>query len=206
MSEPLVGEIMNDIVFSSWGGRTIDNRGKAPEDYEPVDHAPLPEYFKKDQKIKALIGWNGIVLRSTDVDILHLCKAYLEAVYDHSKTCDKCNYCTTGWEEQIEVFQDIFDGEATEEDLEFLGSTSEAIMEAGKCTIGKAGPTPLFHALKYFNEDFLQAISGKQSQETGTYYSKLTAPCIDACPIHLDIPKYVELIKDTKLNLQNPSR
>ena len=189
---------MNDIVFSSWGDRVVDNRGKEPHAYDSVDHVPLPEYFKKDEKIKALMGWDGIVLRSTNVDILHLCNAYLEAVYDHAKTCNKCNYCKTGWQEQIEVFQDIFDGEATEEDLEFLGSTSDAIMEAGKCSIGKAGPVPIIQALKYFANDFSQAISGKQSQETGTYYSKLTAPCIDACPIHLDIPKYVELIKETK--------
>ncbi|MCK5206310.1 MAG: hypothetical protein KAR15_20650, partial [Desulfobacterales bacterium] len=131
---------MNDIVFSSWGGRTVDNRGKDPQDYESIEHVSLPEYFKQDEKIQALIGWDGIILRSTDVDIVDLFKTYLEANYAHAKTCDKCNYCKTGWAEQLEVFQDIYDGEATEEDLEFLESTADAIMDAGKCTIGKSGP------------------------------------------------------------------
>ena len=113
---------MNDILFSSWGGRVVDNRGKEPQAYEPADHVELPEYFKQDQKIKALLGWDGIIIRSEDVDIIDFLRAYLEANLAHAKTCDKCNYCKTGWEEQLEVFEDIYNGEATEEDLEFLES------------------------------------------------------------------------------------
>jgi len=191
---------MNDIVFSSWGGRTIDNRGKDPQDYEPIDHLSLPEYFKQDEKIQALIGGKGIILRSTDVDIIDLFKTYLETNYAHSKTCDKCNYCKTGWEEQLEVFQDLYNGEATEEDLEFLESTAEAIMDAGKCSIGKSGPVPLLQALKHFADDFSKALGSKKEKGSATYYSTLTAPCMNACPIHLDIPKYVELIKDAKFS------
>lgn len=191
---------MNDIVFSSWGDRIVDNRGKEPHAYDSVDHVELPEYFKQNEKIKALLGWEGIILRSADVDIIDFLRAYLEANYDHSKTCDRCNYCKTGWKEQLEVFQDIFNGEATEEDLEFLESTAEAIIDAGKCTIGKAGPLPLLHALKYFADDFSQVLGSEKTETAGAYYSKLTAPCMDACPIHLDIPRYVELIKDAKFS------
>lgn len=191
---------MNDIVFSSWGGRTVDNRGKDPQDYEPIEHLSLPEYFKQDEKIQALIGWDGIILRSTDVDIVDLFKTYLETNYAHAKTCDKCNYCKTGWAEQLEVFQDIYDGEATEEDLEFLESTADAIMDAGKCTIGKSGPVPFLQALKHFADDFSRTLGSKKEEGSATYYSTLTAPCMDACPIHLDIPKYVELIKDAKFS------
>jgi formate dehydrogenase beta subunit len=189
---------MTDIVFSSWGGEIVDNRGNDPENRAPIKNVDLPEYFKQDEKIKALMGWKGIVLRSPEVDIIDLCREYFEAVLAHSKTCDKCNYCKTGWEEMLEVFQDIASGEATDEDLEFMQSAAEAIVSNAKCSIGKSGPAPLFDALKYFADDFARAVSGDKQVTTGTYYSKLTAPCLDACPIHLDIPKYVELIKDAK--------
>ncbi len=189
---------MTDIIFSSWGGEIIENRGDEAQNQASIKDLDLPEYFKQDEKIKALMGWKGIVLRSPDVDIIDLCRAYFEAVLAHSKTCDKCNYCKTGWEEMLEVFEDIANGEATEEDLEFMQSAAEAIVSNAKCSIGKSGPAPLFHALKYFGDDFSQAVSGEKQMTKGTYYSKLTAPCLDACPIHLDIPKYVELIKDAK--------
>jgi formate dehydrogenase beta subunit len=189
---------MADIIFSSWGGEIIENRGDETQNQVSIKDLDLPEYFKQDEKIKALMGWKGIVLRSPEVDIIDLCRAYFEAVLAHSKTCDKCNYCKTGWEEMLEVFEDIANGEATEEDLEFMQSAAEAIVSNAKCSIGKSGPSPLFHALKYFADDFSQAVSGEKQMTKGTYYSKLTAPCLDACPIHLDIPKYVELIKDAK--------
>jgi len=189
---------MTDIIFSSWGGEIIENRGNETQNQASIKQLDLPEYFKQDVKIKALMGWKGIVLRSAEVDIIDLCRAYFEAVLEHSKTCDKCNYCKTGWAEMLEVFQDIANGEATEEDLEFLQSAAEAIVSNAKCSIGKSGPAPLFHALKYFADDFSQAVNGEKQVTTGTYYSKLTAPCLDACPIHLDIPKYIELIKDAK--------
>ncbi len=189
---------MTDIVFSSWGGEIVDNRGREPQDFESVNQAELPEYFQQGEKIKALMGWNGFILRSTEVDIIDLCRTYFEAVLEHSKTCDKCNYCKTGWKELIEVLEDIAIGEATEEDLEFMQSASEAIVSNAKCSIGKLGPEPLFHALKYFADDFSQAVSGEKPVTAGKYYSKLTAPCVDACPIHLDIPKYIEHIKDAK--------
>jgi len=189
---------MKDILFCSWGDKITDNRGKDLPDYEAVDHVELPEYFKQDVKIKALIGWYGIILRSSKVDIIDLCKAHMEALLDYAKTCDKCNYCKTGFVEMIEVLQDIIDGEATEEDLEFIGSAAEAIVDSSKCSIGKFGPAPLRQALEYFSDDFLQAINGEKSVVAGTYFSKLTAPCIDACPIHLDIPKYIDFIKDAK--------
>ena len=191
---------MNDILFSTWGGQIVDNRGKDPEDYEPVDHVELPEYFKQDEKIKALIGWYGMIIRSSDVDIIDLSREYLTALHDYSKDCSKCNYCKTGFEEMLEVIQDISDGEATEEDMEFLTSATEAVVDSCKCSIGKIGPKPFLEALKYFADDFAQAGNGERSVTRGVYYSKLTAPCMDACPIHLDIPRYVEFIKDAKFS------
>ncbi len=189
---------MSDIIFSSWDGEIVENRGDETQEQKSINDLDLPEYFKQDEKIKALMGWKGIVLRSREVDIIDLCREYFEAVLAHSKTCDKCNYCKTGWEEMLEVFEDMANGEATEEDLEFLQSAAEAIVSNAKCSIGKSGPAPLFDALKYFADDFSQVISGEKQMAKGDYYSKLTAPCLDACPIHLDIPKYVELIKDAK--------
>ncbi len=189
---------MTDIIFSSWGGKIIETNSNETQNQASVNQLDLPEYFKQDEKIKALMGWKGIVLRSPEVDIIDLCREYFEAVLAHSKTCDKCNYCKTGWEEMLEVFEDIAAGEATEEDLEFMQSAAEAIVSNAKCSIGKSGPTPLFDALKYFADDFSQAVSGERKVTKGTYYSKLTSPCLDACPIHLDIPKYIELIKDAK--------
>ncbi len=186
------------VLFSSWAGSVVDNRGKAPQQYEPAAGLELAESFFEAQEIKALAGWKGLVIRSEGLDIVDLCRAHLEAVREESKKCDKCNYCSTGYNELLDVFHDLLNGDASEEDLEFLQSAAEAIREAGKCSIGKTGPIPLLHALRFFREDFLKVLRGEKKVSSGKYFSRLTAPCMQACPIHLDVPKYVEKIKEAK--------
>jgi len=189
---------VKDLLFSSWQGQIIDNRGKESKDFASVDQVILPEYFKPGEVIKAMMGWGGIIICSAEVNILDLCRVYIEAISDHTKTCDKCNYCNTGFKEILEVFRDVTNGEAREDDPEFLQTAAKTIIGYSKCSVGKEGPVPILHALKYFKEDFSRAISERGQVAAGRYYSKLTAPCMDACPIHLDIPKYIERIKEAK--------
>ena len=51
---------MTDIVFSSWGGEIIETRGNETQNQASIRMLDLPEYFKQDEKIKALMGWKGI--------------------------------------------------------------------------------------------------------------------------------------------------
>jgi len=192
--------IMTDLVFSSWGGQVVDNRGLDPQAFEPAPLVHLPDFFKPDEKIKAFVGWDGIILRSADVDVVDLVKTYLEAVHGVSKDCNKCNYCTTGYAEMLDVLKDVYHGEASDEDLEFFENSGKAVIESSKCTIGKAGPIPALHLAKYFLKELKQKNQGEAVGSPGAYLSKVTAPCMDACPIHLDVPKYVEAIKNAKFD------
>ncbi len=170
------------VLFSSWAGSVVDNRGKGPQEYEPAVGLEFAQSFSETQEIKALAGWKGLVIRSEGVDIVDLCRAHLEAVREESKKCDKCNYCSTGYNELLDVFQDLLNGDASEEDLEFLESAAEAIREAGKCSIGKTGPIPLLHALRFFREDFLKVLRGEKKSKS----SKLLFPAHG--PLHASLP------------------
>lgn len=187
---------MIDIIFSSWGERVVDNRGKDPQSYVQVNTLALPEYFRQDEKIKALIGWYGIVLRSDEVNIVDLCRSYMEAICGNS--CGKCIPCRTGTGIMAETLKRICTGNGQEADLAFLQSMAEIVSETSKCSIGQTGPLPLLHALKYFYNQFIAAVGSKNPIKTGSYHSRLTAPCMDACPIHLDIPRYIEYIREAR--------
>ena len=187
---------MNDMLFCSWGGVVVDNRGKETGDYETVENLSLPVQFAKDDSIKALIGWYGIALRSPDVNVVDLCRAYLEAVQEES--CGKCFTCRVGTKILADTLQRICRGEGRIEDIDTLSRIAEVVKEGSKCNIGQSGPVPLLDALKCFAEDFDKAIQEKNPISRGNYKPKLTAPCMDACPIHLDIPGYVECIREGK--------
>ncbi len=189
---------MSAILFSSWGGVTVDNRGKEPKAYQPPEAVNLPEYFKQDEEIKALIGWYGLVLRSPDVNVVDLCRAYMEAV--HAESCGKCIPCRTGTGVMAETLQRICAGKGVPEDLATLRSLADTIINSAKCSIGQTGPLAILHALEHFSEAFDAALEAPETPEGVTYKARLTAPCTDACPIHLDIPSYVECIKEGKFS------
>jgi len=186
---------MNDILFSSWGEQVIDNRGKEAEAYASVSTIELPESFKQGENLKAFIGWDGIVIRSDEVNVVDLCRKYMESV--HSNSCGKCIPCRTGTGVMMQILNRICKGKGRMGDLNTLRSLAETVSSASKCSIGQSGPTALLHVLDHFSDEFEHAVrSGVE--KSNAYYSKLTAPCMDACPIHLDIPTYVEHIKEAK--------
>jgi formate dehydrogenase beta subunit len=45
-----------------------------------------------------------------------------------------------------------------------------------------------------FRDRFLDAVINPVRRPRGKYDFKVTAPCIEACPVHLDVPRYIEFI------------
>jgi formate dehydrogenase (NADP+) beta subunit len=188
--------MMDDILFSSWGRILVDNRAKAPTAYAGIDAFELPEHFKQDEKIKALIGWNGIVIRSGEVNIVDLCRQYMEFV--NANSCGKCVPCRTGTGVMARILQKICQGNGSKNDIEDLKTLARLVSGTSKCSIGQTGPLALLDAIEYFGDDFQQALLQGGVAKAESTHSKLTAPCVDACPIHLDIPTYVECIKEAR--------
>jgi len=58
---------MADVIFSSWQGEIIDNRGKARESFE-APKVKLPGEFENGLPVKAFMGWDGIILCDESVD------------------------------------------------------------------------------------------------------------------------------------------
>lgn len=187
---------METILFSSWAGEIVDNRGKQPENFLPVSAMDLPHFFQSGEKIQACIGWNGLVVRNENVNILNLCHEHLRFLQHHS--CGKCFPCREGLEIMLFLLERISEGKGCKKDIEDLRRLGNIIVQSSKCGIGQTGPVPVLDALRYFETVFLDAIQTgiTQEKDVTTYHSTLTAPCMEACPMHIDIPSYVESIAE----------
>jgi len=185
---------MTDILFSSWGGVITDNRGKAEAERQPVSALNLPLELDKEQKIKAFIGWDGIVIRDPDVSMVDLIRAYFEAVQKES--CGKCTPCRVGTRVMATILNRIANGQGKEGDLNQLKYLGEMISKSSKCNLGQTGPKPVLDAIDHFEDQFSGAIQLQKKIPRQEYKVKVTAPCESACPSHLPITHYVELIKE----------
>jgi len=185
---------MTDILFSSWGGVVVDNRTKPEAERQTPANFNLPLEFDQERKIKAFVGWDGIAIRDPGVDIVDLMRAYLNAVQKES--CGKCTPCRVGTRVMATVMHRIADGQGKKEDLDQLRFLGETILKSSKCNLGQTGPKPVLHAIDHFKNKFEEAISSNKKTPRQEYKIKITAPCESACPSHLPIATYVELIKE----------
>jgi formate dehydrogenase beta subunit len=189
---------MGDIVFSSWRGQIIDNRGKPQEQFEEVPGLSLPLDCDGEGRIKAFMGWDGLTIRDLDVSIVDMCRAYMEAVQKES--CGKCIPCRVGTRVILTTLRRIADGHGTRADLDEMESLGRMIQESSKCQVGQTGTIALLHCLQYLREEFVDLIDNKKTAPSGAYKTKTVAPCSNACPSHLDVPTYVEYIKENKFD------
>jgi formate dehydrogenase (NADP+) beta subunit len=184
---------MADVLFSSWQGELIDNRGKSKEEFAAPKRLKLPDEFIAGEPIKAFVGWDGIALYDETVDIVDMCAHYVEAVQKES--CGRCIPCRIGTKVILDILSSIAAGKGSVDDLERIKSLAAEIKEGSKCQIGQTGLVPLLHAIEHFRTAFERCIGGQKARE-GIYRSSVTAPCFSVCPTKLKIPKYIEEIAE----------
>ena len=187
---------MGNIIFSSWREEVVDNRTVAEQDRKQPGNIRLPSEFCPGERIKAFMGWDGIVLHDDDVDIADMCANYVEAVQKES--CGKCFPCRVGTRVVADWLKKIASGEGREEYPRKIRELACSIRDGSKCSIGQTGLNPILHALKHFPEAFASAIAEGRKAKEGAYRFAVTAPCVNACPSSLDIPRYVEEISEQK--------
>jgi formate dehydrogenase beta subunit len=186
---------MEDLIFSSWGGQVVNNRQLPRERWNKAEQVDLPVAFVGED-VQAFMGWNGVILRDDRVDIVDLTREYLVRVQGYS--CGRCVPCRVGTRVMLEAVQRVVAGKSAAGELDRLAGLGRDIMAGSKCEIGRTSPLPVLQALEHFRQDFLDVGAGKRTVRPGNYRSHLTAPCMDDCPAHLDVPTYIENIKERR--------
>ena len=196
------------LLFSSWQDNIVDNRGKDVDSWADGENVKLPEGFGKDRKLSGFIGWAGMILLDESADPVEMTYNYSKSL--QSNSCARCFPCRTGTKVMEDLLANIVEGKGTDTDLEQLTELCDSIAKNSKCGIGQLGPKPIVDSVKYFKDDYLGYISGEKKRPNHNYPHKMTAPCSSACPTGMDIPQYIEYIKDADFkgslaNIRNAS-
>ncbi len=146
------------------------------------------------REVAAVIGWGGIQVFDPRIDLIALCHEYAKAVQNNS--CGQCIPCRTGTRVLTDLFAGLREGRGGQRDLQHIEELSRTISKASMCEVGQSSPRVFLYLLEHFREAFTAALRGNRRESRGySFHSLTTAPCMQACPIHLDIPKYIEEIK-----------
>ena len=185
---------MSQVAFSSWGRQVIDNRQGGDAEVE-VAKKKLPVTFDGEKQIAAFMGWDGIILNDPDVDVVAMAAEYARRVQE-DYCCAKCSPGKKGTRVLQDTLARIVGGDGEERDLQTIEDIAELLRNC-KCTLCQSSAVPIVDTVKHFRDDYLAYIQGAPKEtRTVDYKVKMTAPCQDKCPAHIDIPAYIEAIKE----------
>jgi len=192
---------LSKVLFSTWQGEFIDNRNIDNKDEWTESSFKVPATYEGEKNSKIFIGWNGLVIFEKDVDVIKAGTVYAEQYQVYSEACGRCAPGRWGGRILFDLFDKIARGEGTTGDVEHLKEISDTMMKTSKCEIGRTVPKPLLDILNYFEDDVMDLIENQKKSpdydnEGINYIAKVTAPCMDACPDHVDIPAYIEGVRD----------
>jgi formate dehydrogenase beta subunit len=191
------------VYFSTWNGELVNNAGKPEQEWEESAYN-LPAQYDAHRNSRAFIGWDGVALFDAEVDVIRLCTEYAAQYQEYSEACGRCAPGRWGGRILYDMLDKIARGEGSVSDLEHLKEIGKSMQVTSKCEIGKTVPNPILDLMTHFEEEFMACINEQKPskhyhQEVG-YIAKITAPCMDACPAHVDIPAYIEGVRDLRFD------
>lgn len=193
---------MSKVLFSFWQGELIDNRGVS-DDEQKTSSFKFPVEYSSSLPTKAFIGWDGFALFEEGVDIVRLACEYTSTYQQYSEACGRCAPGRWGGRILYDLTDKIARGEGELSDIEHLRDVANTMIQTSKCEIGRTIPIPLLAMFEHFSSDFEKLIVNKvksphYDKQDISYIAKVTAPCMDACPAHVDIPAYIEGVRDLR--------
>ncbi len=191
---------MSKVYFSNWQGEVVDNRNVELENWTEVS-TKLPVNYDRETQTKAFVGWDGFAIFQSDVDVVKLALNYARQYQEYSEACGRCTPGRWGGQILFDMIDKIARGEGEFSDLEHIKEISSTMTTTSKCEIGKTVPVPILGMIEYFEEQFIELIKEKKKspwyeQNSEKYIANVTAPCTDMCPSHVDIPGYIEGVRE----------
>jgi len=194
---------VSKVYFSTWNGEFINNINKPEEEWEESAYN-LPAQYDDHRDSRAFIGWDGVALFDPDVDVIKLAAEYAATYQEYSEACGRCAPGRWGGRILYDMLDKIARGEGEMSDFEHLKEIGSSMQVTSKCEIGKTVPNPILDLMTHFEDEFLACINEKKPSKhydsDVNYIAKITAPCMDACPSHVDIPAYIEGVRDLRFD------
>lgn len=183
---------MDELIYGVWNGKVYDYRRRAPD--RAQDELPLETLltFNRGNPVAGFAGPQGFLMFDMRVTLAEFLRQYYARARELS--CGRCTPCRMGTILIDEALEKAARGEGAEVDWEKIALLLRQMKETSLCGIGQTSPEPLWGALEYFPEMLRNA--APMPETTRDFYAVATAPCIEACPAHVNIPRYIDYIRD----------
>ena len=116
---------MENPVINTWrqGTRLVESSSRMIDQHFP------------DQRFKALMGWEGIMIWDREVDPVNLLDAFMKRAA--AESCGQCAPCRLGTAQLVRIMEAVCGGHGCEQDLERMCFLARQIALTARCDIGR---------------------------------------------------------------------
>jgi len=197
-----LGSTLETIVFKIGEGTGTHKRVKAVQSGGPsggcipVEYLSTPVDYESLNALGTIMGSGGMVVMDEDNCMVDVARYFTE--FSNGESCGKCTPCREGLAQTLHILNRVTEGKATSEDLDTLVKLGQVIKSTALCGLGQTAPNPVLTTLRYFRDEYDHHMIEKKC-EPGICHSLFTALCVNSCPLHMNIPRYLTLLKEDKL-------
>ena len=156
----------------------------------PVDYETLA-------KLGSIMGSGGMVVMDDDNCMVDVARYFIE--FTHSESCGKCVPCRVGLDKGLRILNQFTRGKGTEEDLTALDELGRMIRDTSLCGLGQTAPNPVLTTMRHFHHEFEDHLRAHRCR-AGVCQNLALSPCENSCPLHMNIPRFLELYKEGRLD------
>jgi NADH-quinone oxidoreductase subunit F len=193
-----MGTTLGTIVYDIGGGIPEGKQFKAAQlggpsgGMIPVQHLNAAIDYETVAQLGAIMGSGGLIVMNEDKCAVDMARFFMDFCQDES--CGKCTPCREGTKRMLEILTNICEGRGQEGDIELLEEMAGVIKDAALCGLGQTAPNPVLSTIRYFKNEYEAHIRDKRCPAV-VCSTLFKSPCQHACPIGMDVPSYIALIR-----------
>ena len=147
-------------------------------------------------QLGSIMGSGGMVVMDEDNCMVDVARYFIE--FTHSESCGKCIPCRVGLNKCLRILNRVTEGAGTIHHLEILDELSRYIRDCSLCGLGQTAPNPVLTTLRHFRNEFEDHILARRCA-AGVCEELALSPCENSCPLHMNIPRFLQLYKENRL-------
>ncbi|PKL08939.1 MAG: proton-conducting membrane transporter [Spirochaetae bacterium HGW-Spirochaetae-7] len=197
-----LGTPLADIVYGMGEGAGAHKHIKAVQTGGPSGGCiPASKFdvhvdYESLASLGAIMGSGGMVVMDQDNCMVDVAKYFVS--FTSAESCGKCAPCREGLSQMLRILTAISRGEGGAEDLVELDRLARVIKDSSLCGLGQTSANPVLTTLEYFRDEYESHILEKRC-DAGTCESLFEALCENSCPLHMNIPGYLALLEDGRI-------
>jgi NADH-quinone oxidoreductase subunit F len=155
----------------------------------PVDYETLAQ-------LGSIMGSGGMVVMDEDNCMVDVARYFVE--FTHSESCGKCVPCRVGLDQALQILNGFAEGTGTRAQLSLLDELSRMIRDTSLCGLGQTAPNPVLTTMRHFRDEFEDHIIARRCN-AGVCARLALSPCENSCPLHMNVPRYLQLLQEGRL-------